>query len=99
MGAILSMERAGLLRGANEIRPGKESKNNEKVAAAQLEEILVSVAEGTLTNADRLKGLDRIVEEEPLLRQALQALQRAGELNPETATSRLRCRCYSQARD
>lgn len=82
-GVILSMERAlGYFESANEIRAGKESRNNQKVAAAQLEEILVNVAEGTMANAQRLNGLNRIAEEEPLLRQALQALQRAGELNP-----------------
>jgi len=83
VGAVLSMERAlGYYESANEIKAGKESKTNEKIARARLELILLGVAESQANNAARLSALNRLTEEEPLLRNALQAYQRAGELNP-----------------
>ncbi len=88
VGAVLSMERAlGYYESANEIKAGKESRTNQKVVTAELETLLVTIAKGSLKEAARLRGLDRLREEEPVLRRSLEALERARELdpaNPET---------------
>lgn len=84
VGAVLSMERAlSYFQSADEIKSSRESKNNQKAAIAQLENILLGVANSTANNAARLDALNRLAEEEPLLRTALQAYERAHELNPD----------------
>ncbi|MES2310137.1 MAG: hypothetical protein V4507_14885 [Verrucomicrobiota bacterium] len=83
-GGILSMERAlGYYESANQIKAGKESKNNQQVASIQLEDLLLEVSKSQVTRAERLSSLNKLPEEEHELRDALQARQRALELNSE----------------
>ncbi|MFA7345262.1 MAG: hypothetical protein WC003_13240 [Terrimicrobiaceae bacterium] len=83
-GAVFSMERAlGYYESVNEIQAGKESKTNQGVTTAELENLLLAIAKGSMTEAARLHGLDRLREEEPVLRRSLEALQRARELAPK----------------
>lgn len=82
-GAILSMERAlGYYESANEIQAGTESKTNQKATVTRLETTLLNVAEGADKHAAAYSISNNLHFEEVMLRNALQARQRAGELDP-----------------
>jgi len=81
-GAILSMERSlGYYQRANEVKASKESTANLKTATSQLGTTLLDVADGADKHAVGYSASGNLRFEETSLRDALQARQRAAELD------------------